>query len=479
MASEEFSYANVRMEAYEGATTSYRMEQKGLLSGDQDLLAGRELRFLWSRSHHAIRNNGWAASAKQRYMENLSSICVKWKDDKGKINKKMQALWEEFVKSPNLDGYGTLGNTQLVWSGALFESGEALTRMLIKKRDKFTIPLILQTIESEYLDPTFNNGDPLVTRNGITFKDSKPEIYHFFKNISSMFMTTTLERIQVPASEVIHIFERGRPGQWRGIPKLAPILLPLYELDDLTDATVAKQKAAQAISWIIRNTNPSSATSVGMGINVDDERDIDQSTGKRRVIMQASAGGVQYLNKGEDIAFYQGTDIGANLPELIKSELHKIAQASGISYEDLSGDLTGLSFSALQAVALEMKTRAEFIYKYYIINLGLQPLCDRFQELAVIYVNKNLGNLVPVYQYPRKYGVNDLKDAQADILELDGNIGLLQAKLSERDISFEELMDDLDRRIEVSEKVAKINANVKPVINNNQSNNTKANTNSR
>jgi len=130
------------------------------------------------------------------------------------------------------------------------------------------------------------------------------------------------------------------------------------------------------------------------------------------------------------------------LPELIKAELHKIAQTSGLSYEVLTGDLTGISFSALQQVAIDMKTQAEFMYKFYIINLGLAPLCKRFQELAVIYGSKSLGSLVPTFQYPRKYGVNDLKDAQADLLEVQSGFATWESKLEERNLTVEEIVED-------------------------------------
>jgi lambda family phage portal protein len=441
---KEFSFARVRQEAFDGAVSNYRLEQRGLITGESDFLAARELNLLWQRSHHAVRNNGWGKTAKRSYIENLGAIKVKWN------HKKMQSLWDEFAANPNLDGYGTLDNTQEGWNGAMFESGDSLTRMYIKRRDKFSIPLVIQTIEAEYLDPTYTANSPESTRNGITFLDGKPQLYHFSKKLNNFNINSlSLEKIIVPADEVLHIFIRDRPGQWRGIPSLASILLPLYELDDLTDATIAKQKAAQAIAWVIKNTNPTSALSVGSAFNSLDLNDIDSSTGQRRVITQASGGGTQYLNIGEDIAFYQSTDIGANLQPLINSELRKIAKGTGLTYEVLTGDLSGISLSALQWISIEMKIRAEFIYKFYIINLGLTPLCNRFKELAGIFVNKTLSTLTPTFEFPRRYGMNELKDAQADRLELDSDMTTLTRVLAERNLTMEEVFEDKKRRNEL------------------------------
>jgi lambda family phage portal protein len=440
----ELIYSRVKQEAFDGAVSNYRMEQKGLVAGEADKLAERELANLWMRSHHAIRNNGYAKSAKTNFVQSIAGITVKWQDEKGKVNKAMQAEWDKFIANPNLDGYGNFVNTQEGWLASLFESGEAFCRMLIKKRSDSSIPLVLQNIEAEYLDPTYSAGTPDKTRNGITFVDSKPSVYHFSKKLSgNLFVSTnSLEKVNVPADEILHLFIRERANQWRGIPMLASVLLPLYELDDLTDATIAKQKAAQAIAWIVKNTNPTSAVAIGSATLSLDENDTTES-GSRRVITQASGGGTQYLNKGEDIAFYQGTDIGPNLPELIKAELHKIAQALGLTYVALTGDYDSLSFSALQQAAIEMRVRSEYISRLYVINLGLAPLCAKFQELASLYVSSRFSKLKPVYQMPRKYGVNDLKDAQADVLELQNNLTTMSRVLSERDLTIEEIEEDI------------------------------------
>lgn len=445
--SEEFMYNRVSQTAFDGAVTNYRLEQKGLISGEADVLAARELKLLWERSRHAVRNNGWATSARNNYKQNLGCIKVKWKDQNGKPNKKMQGLWDSFAENPNLDGYGTLDNTQDAWNGGLFD-GEIFTRMIIKQRKNQTVPLVLQNISREYLDPTYTGITGTNTRNGITFNDEgTPVVYNFSKRLTqSGFLN--INKIQVPADEVLHIFIRQEVNQWRGIPILASILLPLYELDDLTDATVTKQKNAQAIGWIIKNTNPTSALAVGSALNVTDPGDVDESTGKRRVITQTSGGGTQYLNKNEDIAFSKVDDIGTQLVDLIKFELHKIAAAAGMSYTTLTGDLSGISFSALQQVAIDMKITAEFIYKLYTINLALRPLCYRFRELASIYSSKNLANAVPIYQYPRRYSVNELKDGQADVLELQNKLTTYDKVLEERELTIEDIQEDLKRQQE-------------------------------
>ena len=441
-------YAPAEQIAYEGASISYKSAQRGLLTGEADSLAARELLTLQMRSNHAIRNNGYAKTAITRYATSLGSIQVNWKDAKGKSHQVMQALWDEFVANPNLDGYGTLDNTQSIWHYSMFASGNAFTRMVIRRTGNSNkIPLKLQTIPSELHNVFYmgKNTTDEITRNGITFIDSKPNTYYFRKGIYEQQwyqINNTFPQVEVPANELLHMFIRENAGQWLGIPNLASILVPLYELDELNDATIAKQKAAQAIAWIIENTNPLNMTPTGSPITVKDKDDKD------KIVFKSSGGNTQYLNKGEKINFYQSTDIGANLPVLIKSELHRIAAAVGVPYHTLTGDTSGLDFSSIRAIGIELRNRLEYIHHFYTIPLGLDPLTSYFKQLAKLYSSK-IGNAIPTYQLPRWYGVDELKDTQADLLEVQNGMSTLQSKLDERHTTFEDIIADRARIKEV------------------------------
>ena len=419
--------------AYEGASTSYKSGLRGLLNGDVNTLAAREILYLQMRSAHAIRNNGYAKSAFNKYVTKLGAIKVRWDNDL------MQELWDEFVDDPNLDGYGTFKNTQAAWNGAVFEKGNAFSRLLIRKNSKARIPLKIQTIPTELWDVTYM-GDSVnkKIKYGIQFSDSKPTNYFFRKDFYESFwlgITITGKPTAVSANELLHIFMRDTPGQWIGLPALTSSLVTLYELDELADATVAKQKAAQAIAWIIENTNPYSLTPTGVPITTTD------SEGKEKIIFKSSGGNVQYLNKGEKINFYQSTDIGSNLAILIKDQLHKIAASLDLPYHAFSGDTDGLDFSSIRATAIELRTRLEFIHHFMTIPLGVGKVVSRFKELAVLRYPE-VEAAKASYQLPRHYGVDELKDTQADLLEVQSGMSTLQAKLDERHLTFDDIISD-------------------------------------
>ena len=163
-----------------------------------------------------------------------------------------------------------------------------------------------------------------------------------------------------------------------------------------------------------------------------------------KIVFKAQGGSTQYLNRGEGIQFYQSTDIGANLQVLIKTEKMRIAAALGISYHELSGDTSGLDFSSIRALGIEKRVRNEFIHNTYTIPLGMTPVTNKFKALAYLF-NKKTATAFPTYQMPRIYGVDELKDAQADLLEVMSGMNTLERILEERNLTFEEVLEDVKR----------------------------------
>jgi len=431
-------YADISQPAYEGAAENYRMERKGLLLGDPDSLAARELLNLQMRSANAIRNDGTAKSALDKYVTSLGAIKVNWIGKDKKKHKLMQELWEEFIADPNIDGYGTFNNTQAVWNSSIFIDGSSHTKMVFRKSDNENrVHLKLQNIPTVMHDVLYNgeHGKNNI-RIGIKFNSvGKPTKYFYRKGIYEDLWYNQVNQNKhtiVDADDIVHIFDRNSPGQWLGIPGLASVLVSLYELDELRDATVAKQKAAQAIAWIVENTNPQSPTPTGAAKTVKDTLDKD------KLVFTAQGGSTQYMNRGEKIHFYQSTDIGSNLPILINSELRKIAASLGIPFYMLTGDTSGLDFSSLRAIAIELRKRLEYIHHFRTIPLGVGKVVARFKELASL--RNAVKDAIPTYQLPKWYGVDDLKDSQADLLKLSIGGTTLQKVLDDAHLTFEEVL---------------------------------------
>lgn len=418
--------------AFEGASQTLRLAQKGLIRGDADTLASRELKQLWARSHHLCRNSPPAVTARNRLVAHWVGTGIKVVWD----NKQMQQAWDTFAADPSVDGHGSLVNQEALWASSLFESGEALCRMVIQRgKTSGTVPLKLQAIEAEQLDPLYTDGSSI--RQGIEFDSAglRPLKYHVWKRHPSLIRGTAVNtRVAIPASRMLHMFNKDRAGQWRGIPKLAPAILTIYEMDELTDATLVRQKAAQAVGWIIEKTGPGPLPLLGgMETPVGAEQ-ADPAKEEQR-IQKIVSGGIHYLQGDETVRFADISDIGANFVSLLDYNWRMIASCLDLTYEQLTGDLSKANFGSLRAGAIEFRKRVTLTQQLVFMNLGLIPLTAYFKELASVYVSKKAGASRCSFIVPKQEWLDPLKDVQADVLEVRSGLATLRKKLQERGVA--------------------------------------------
>lgn len=411
-------------QAFEGATTGARLERKGLLSGNADSLAVRELNDLRKRSRHLCRNNALAISAKNKTATHQLGQGIKVQFSK----KSVQKEWNVFIENPSVDSYGDLYNLQHLILHTEFEAGEVFALMHIKEHEKSKVPLKVQTLEPEHLDLRFNQA--LNIRNGIEFDDfGKPEKYHFWKYDPTDFQNRKINsRVVVEARDVLHVFNRTRPSQWRGIPRLAGCLLSIYELDELLDAALVRQKLAQAMGWVVEYEG-NEMPLVGATHN-----GTDPETGEKQLLQKITPGGVHYFKPGQRVKFATSEDIGNNFSQFIRTQIQLIASCLDLTYEQLTGDLSGVNYSSIRAALIEISKRVETVRKLVFINLFLKPLVERFLELGKIYIGQSFSNVTYKFVFPKEEWVDPLKDAQADLLEVQAGFSTLEAKLAERGV---------------------------------------------
>jgi lambda family phage portal protein len=441
-------YSNsLQIPVFEGSSTNYRNAHRHAILGDQDSIVSAEYVFLQSRCRYMIRNNPTASAARDKHITLGGAVSVKWLTKTGTTHQLMSDLWEEFAGNPSLDGKGNLVAKQAVWRGERFESGESFSRMVISKQDNPNrIPLKLHDIASEYLDINYTGENTTQqpygrTRYGITFDAAtliKPEAYNFYKNLyySNTPSVDGNIRVQVAAKDVLHSFERKQANQWRGIPLLAPCLIALYEVDDLCTSTVRAQTSASAISWIV--SGQTSTPEAGGTISMLGRDYISDAT--KQLAFDTSGGTVQYTNGQFNLV--QSRDIGSNLMVLLKEEYQKISAALNIPYHQLSNDTSGLDFSSLRGILSNQRQRIELLYNIIDIPDSLAPLAKRFKALAIA-MGFDVAEAFPSYQFPRWYGVDDLKDSQADLLEVISGQVPIQAVWAERGYSREEIEESL------------------------------------
>lgn len=350
---------------YDGARNTRRLKNWGLVNPGPNVSLQQtpELR---SRARESIRNNPYAAAAKRTYLSNMigTGIKAQWPSER------VQKLWDAWMMEADADGQLDFYGLQSLLAGAEFESGECLVRLRARRPgDMLTVPLQLQLLEPDVLDNaqlTQNPGTGFEINQGIELDPIGRRVAYWMRrrHPGDAHLQTFADQtpVRVPAEDVLHIFEVQRPGQLRGVPRLATVLVLLHELDEYQDAELMRKKIAALFAGFI-------TTDVSFAPNADLLAQ-SQTTKTEEHELTLEPGLLQHLDPGQNITFSEPADVGNNTDSFIKSQLRKFAAGLGLTYEQVANDLSGVNYTSMRSGLLEFRRNIE--------RLQQQLICYQF-----------------------------------------------------------------------------------------------------
>ena len=413
--------------SYDGARRSRRTANwhAGSAGPKAEVEAG--LKMLRDRSRDLVRNNAWAATALDTLIGYQVGAgitprsAVPNRDNLGRaevsaINAQVDAAFSEWAARCDIAGKMDFYGLQSQAARARAEAGEVLI-MLVRltpaeqRRRGLNVPLALQVIEPDLLDESYNEErqrpEDNVIANGVEYNPmGAPVAYWLFDRHpgeAATFGRGTTQRKRVPASDMIHLFKAQRPGQVRGVPIVSPVITRLRALDELEDAALQQAKIQACLAaFITSDAAPGRGPLEGT----------DGQTGD--ALKTFSPGMIERLLPGEDVSFTSPSGVGG-FNELAKHQLHAIAAAYGLTYDLLTGDLSGANYSSLRAGRLAFKRQLEQDQWHLLIP----GMCEPIRRA---WVASALGaNVLPPakHSYPAEWAppifefVDPLKDALA------------------------------------------------------------------
>jgi lambda family phage portal protein len=228
--------------------------------------------------------------------------------------------------------------------GMVPESGEALVRYRPRRvEDKLPLPFQLQLLEGDYLDTSKNgqaeNGN--VNISGVEFDlIGRRSAYWMFPvhpgaHVAGLSTLSTAQRIDSRFVAHIHRIERDAE-EVRGMTWYAPVILRMRDFADFIDAQLMRQKIAACFSVFITDNGEFSPT-----VADADPADADEAY----PIEAVEPGMIHHLKAGESVEFGNPPGVG-DLSAYSAITLREIAMGLGITYEALTGDLTGVNYSS-------------------------------------------------------------------------------------------------------------------------------------
>jgi lambda family phage portal protein len=410
--------------AFDAAGSGRRTKGWAVVKDDVNSLIFSNVDILRDRCRDVVRKNPWAENALSGFVANAIGVGIKPQSQHPNpdIRKSIHALWRRWTDEADATGLTDFYGLQRLGCRTMREGGEGFVRFRYRRsEDGLSVPLQLQLLEAEHV-PTYNTATSRPAGNnqirmGIEFDAiGRRAAYHMYREhpgASVFFGLDNQQTTRVPADQVLALFEPLRPGQIRGLPWFTSVLLDLWELEQYSDAQLVKQKvAAMFVGWLKK-------TGAGDAILPEE----NQNGSVAETVLEP--GTYQTLLPGEDMEFADPPDAGS-YAEFVRVQLRAIAAGLGITYEMLTGDLTGVNYSSIRAGLLEFRRRCEAFQHQVMVFQFCRPVFKAWLRTAWLAGAIDLpGYEIDPYPYedvewtPPGFDWTDpLKDVTARILEI-------------------------------------------------------------
>lgn len=427
--------------AYEGASRNdgWAPRRAGA-SANTDIAAdGRELRV---RSRALMQNVPYVAHGMRAHTANVIStgIMPTWTGvNADKLNTAFRRWCDECDADGRL-GYAAMQSAAHLAAGV---DGDAFIRLRMRhKSDGLQVPLQLQLLEADYLDSEkiadLPNGGRIV--NGIE-TDAIGRIvgYWMFRNHpGDGYSLRTTPSYRVDAADIIHFFNPERPGQGRGIPRLAPVIARVRDLQLYEDAELNRKNLETRLAVLASGDIEllSQGASEG-GYNVKGTESLGA----------LPSGGVLQVPVGSSMTVVEPKAMPGHV-DYVKHQQHIIAAGIGVTYEMMTGDVSEVSYTSARVRMLDYRRDAEAEQWNLVVPKLCNPIVRAFENAAVLGQVINRASYEFDHSTPKWQQVDPSKDVAADLAEIGGGFCSISEKIRQRGFTpaevFAELADDVN-----------------------------------
>ncbi len=352
--------------SYEGA----RKDRRGLSTylpkgGSADADINYDLETLRNRSRDLARNSPVAGGAIHTAVNNvvgtglrlnarLDREALSWMSDEEAKEFEQRAergfrVWEQ---EADLERNLTFGGLQSTVFRSALESGDAIVIMPFLRRAGEAFGLKLQVIEGDRLSNPSGRADSQTLSGGVELDAyGAPVKYHIMSCHPGDIKAGTVRKWdEYPAftssgrRAVLHLYDKTRPGQHRGVPYLAPVIEPLKQLARYTDAEIMAA-VVSGMFTVFTTTESGQGMAVGMPESGVTATDTDEK-------VKMDYGAIIDLAPGEKVDFANPGRPNTAFDPFITSVLKQIGMGLQLPYEVLMKSFLA-SYSAARAAILD------------------------------------------------------------------------------------------------------------------------------
>lgn len=391
---------------YDGASRGRRTKGWKAPASSADAAGYGSRRRLRQLSRDLVRNAPFAARAQHLITNNVvgggfvPSI-------NGAEDPRLRTVLNTHLGTSAIDAMGLndLAACQRIAMNAVFESGEMLVRRRMRmKSDGLTLPFRIELLEPDYLDESKQSHGGNDVIEGIEYDPWGRVVAYWLydRHPGDVSRTTTYKSRRYAAAEILHLRRLDRPGQARGVPWMAPVILTLGEMRDYQEAQITKQRMAALMAFFLES-----------------EQDPGGS-GQASALDDIGPGAIIELEPGQKVTATEPPKVDG-YDQFMKQGLSAIASGLGLTYEALSGDLSGVNFSSARMGRMEMNRNIE-VWQGHIIRAQLLTGIERWMREAWLLHFGKAADWQLTWTAPRPQLVDPTREIPAMVKEISAGL---------------------------------------------------------
>ena len=362
-----------------------------------------------------------------------------------KAKRDIEQTLRDHLGSPDIDALGenNLYGLQAIVMNTVISDGEIFVRQRLRDtrfNPELKIPLQVELIEADWLDTTISSNGQNQVIEGVEYGPTGAiEAYHFWNRHPGEVRVpmTGLKSSRWPSSRVLHIRRSDRPGQMRGVPWLAPVMMTLGEISDYVEAQILKQRMAALLAGVITASSDGAAPDT-------------------KSLSDLAPGALVTVPEGSEVNWTSPPKVDG-YAEFIKQAVAMIAVGVGVTYESLSGDLSQVNFSSAQMGHMVMDRNVD-IWQAMVINQFCRGVATWLLDAWRLQPDFPKRPFSLDWTAPRRPLINPRNDVPAMVEEMES--GLTSRQRQQRQLGLD---PDTIRRERVEDMKADQKAGLPPI----------------
>lgn len=300
-----------------------------------------------ARARDLERNTDITQSILYAYKRNVvgKGYTLRAKSGDDKLNDRIEKAWEEWCKARNCDVTGEQSFNQMLRMAIDRKKIDGGILFIFRYTEGGVVPFKLQAMEVDELD--ISQTTPKYSGNrvvgGVEYNRFRHPVGYWIRQYD-IEGWQTLDPVFIDAKDVYFFKQKKRPSQLREMSDMAPTITRIRDINEFITAVSVKERIAACLAVFVKRALPSG--SIGRGAATEVEKmDYD---GKK-----LTPGMIQSLGAGDDIEVVDPKNAGSDATAFLKTQQGLIAAGQGLSYEAVSRDLRGATYSSARQNAIE------------------------------------------------------------------------------------------------------------------------------